>query len=344
MGMYCGIDLASKSTSICVINSRRQVKLEQSVATEERALSKVFRQFQGLTCIVEAAPLAEWVSEIIEKCGHKVTIVCPRKAKAVLSGNSKKKTDKRDARGLAELCKSGWYEAVHRKSGKARELRSYLTARKQLVESSLAIGSSIRGILRAHGVRLSAGTDEATFVERAREGAQRLPLKAQEGIEELLKAFALLHAQQCAMYRKLRNEAPKNEETARLLDIDGVGPATAVAFVATIDDPNRFETGEKVASYLGLTPAVYQSGETEYRGRITKTGDALLRWLLVEAAHCLLTRTQTNSALKQWGLRLAEKKGLGKARVAVARRLCIIMWKIWKDEESYNPEALPLAA
>lgn len=122
--------------------------------------------------------------------------------------------------------------------------------------------------------------------------------------------------------------------------IPGVGPATAAAYVATIDDPHRFPNGEKVASYIGLTPSVYQSGETEYRGRITKTGDKLLRWLLVEAAHILLSRSGTPCELKRWGLRLQQSKGTGKARVAVARRLACIMWKMWVDLETFNPEAL----
>lgn len=346
MGYYCGIDLGNKDTSVCMIDKRRQVKLEVSVATRSEELRKVFTKYQGLNCIVEAAPLAEWLCNEIEACGrgHTITVVCSRKAKAVLSGHSGKKTDKRDARALAELCKSGWFEPVHRKSAQARELRSYLTARKQLVECSTAMASSIRGILRAHGIRLSAGTDESGFSSKVIEAVKELPDKARTGVVELLKAFEMLHGQQRSMYRTLRNETPKCPETARLLDIPGVGPALSSAFVATIDDPTRFESGEKVASYIGLVPRVHQSGETEYRGRITKTGDRLLRWLLVEAAGVLLTRAGTDWELKAWGLKLQEKKGTGKARVAVARRLCVIMWKIWKEQISYNPEALRQAA
>ena len=339
MGMYCGIDLGNKETAICIIDERRQVKLEAIVGTCTKELREVFKHYRKLTCIVEAAPLAEWLCKEVEACGHAITIVCPRKAKAVLSGHGKKKTDRRDAKALAELCKSEWYEPVHRKSDEARELRSFLAARKQLVESSTAFASSIRGILRAHGIRLMAGSDEGNFAEKARAAAQELPPKAREGIEELVAAYEMLHWRQRAMYKALRNEVPKHPETARLVEIPGVGPATATAFVATIDDPMRFQDGESVASYVGLTPSVYQSGETEYRGRITKNGDKLLRWLLVEAAHILLTRSNTSWELKKWGLNLQAKKGVGKARVAVARRLCVMMWKIWRDQLSFNPEA-----
>lgn len=345
MGSYCGIDLGNKETVLCVIRQNRQKVEEARVPTEAKALRKVLGKYQGLTCVVEAAPLAEWVCTEVEKLGHKISIVCPRKAKVALASQGKgKKTDERDAHALAELCRSGWYEAVHRKSEEAREVRSFMTARKQLVECSTAIASSIRGILRAHGVKLSGGTDESSFADKVRSAAKKLPALAREGVEELLKAFEQLHEQQRALYKKLRKQSWDDESMKRLQSIPGVGPATAAAFVATIDDPSRFAGPEKVAAYLGLTPSVYQSGETEYRGRITKTGDKLLRWLLVEAAHILLSRAGTPCDLRTWGLGLQKSKGVGKARVAVARRLCGIMWKLWKDGTEFHAEAVKAAA
>jgi len=339
MGYYCGIDLANKESVICILDGRRRVIAEESVATSAAGLRKVFKRYKGLQCIVEASPLSEWLCTEVEKHGHEITMVCPRKVKAALSGQSKKKTDKRDARALAELCRSGWYEPVHRKSAEAREMRSYLTARKQIVQCSQALGSSIRGILRAHGVKLDTGSDEADFETRVRSVLKALPALAQRGIEELLKSFIQLHGQQRALYKELDKHAKKNEVTELLRTIPSIGAATASAFVATIDDPNRFATADKVGAYIGLTASVYQSGDTEYRGRITKTGDKLLRWLLVEAAQNLLTRSNSSSDLKRWGLKLREKKGLGKARVAVARRLSGIMWKMWKDNQTFNSEA-----
>lgn len=341
MGYYCGIDMGSKESSICVMDSRRQVLLEDKIETTAAGLRKALKRYKRMECIVEAAPLAEWLCTEVEKHGHKITIVCPRKAKAALSGRgSKKKTDKRDARGLAELCHSGWYEPVHRKSTEAREMRSYLTARKQLVECSTAIASSIRGILRAHGIKLATRTDEPDFEMEVRAALKELPALAQRGIEELLSAFQQLHGQQRKLYRDLNKHAKNDEITALLMTHPGVGPATAAAFVATIDDPSRFSDAEKVTAYIGLTPSVYQSGETEYRGRITKTGDRLLRWLLVEAANNLLTRSKSDCGLKRWGLALEEKKGVGKARVAVARKLCATLWRMWEDNQTFNPEAM----
>ena len=135
-----------------------------------------------------------------------------------------------------------------------------------------------------------------------------------------------------------RVEAQSRQEavTRRLMSVPGVGPLVATAFIATIDDPRRFQRGDQVAAYLGLTPSVHQSGETEYRGRITKEGDGLLRWLLVEAAHVLLTRTKQNCELKRWGLRLSRKKGHGKARVAVARKPAMLLHRLWLREETFD--------
>jgi transposase len=149
-----------------------------------------------------------------------------------------------------------------------------------------------------------------------------------------------LHEQQRALYRKLEKHTKKSEITELLMTHPGVGPATAAAFVATIDDPNRFADGEKVAAYIGLTPSVFKSGDTEYHGRITKTGDKLLRWLLVESANILLTRSKSGCGSKRWGLKIEEKKGSGKAKVAVARKLCGILWKMWKNRTEFNPEAM----
>lgn len=345
MGYYCGIDLGNKESVFCVIDAKRRVVAEGRTSSSASEVLKAFKRFRCLSCIVEAAPLAEWLCGVMEGLGHKIAIVCPRKAKVALASQGKqKKTDRRDARALAELCRSGWYEAVHRKSVEAREMRSFMVARKQLVECSTAVASSIRGILRAHGVKLESGTADVDFYGKVRLAAKELPGLAQKGINELLKAFELLHLQQRSLYRELDKNTWEDETTSRLQTIPGVGPATAAAFVATIDDPNRFPDAEKVAAYVGLTPSIYQSGETEYRGRITKSGDKLLRWLLVEAAHSLLARSGSPCSLRAWGLRLQDKKGAGKARVAVARRLCGIMWKMWKDGTKFYAEPLPAVA
>lgn len=345
MSYYCGIDLGNKRSRICIIDGQRGVKKEVEVVTRREEVCSELKGYRNMKCLVEASPLAEWLSKEIEEAGHKITIVCARKAKAALdSQGRKKKTDRRDARGLAELCRSGWYEAVHRKSEEARASRSFMTARKQLVECSTAVVSSIRGILRAHGIRLEGRSDNGSLATEVREAAERLPKQVRVGLEELVEAFEFLHLRQRRMYKTLQKKATNDPVAKRLMTIPGVGAATAAAFIATIDEPTRFPDGEKVASYLGLVPSVYQSGDTEHRGRITKSGDKLLRWLLVEAAHILLTRSKYPCKLRRWGLELQEKKGAGKARVAVARRLSILMWKLWTDGQLFHAESLQQAA
>jgi transposase len=189
MGKYSGIDLGNKRTTVCVIDNRRQVMREVEVKTEALEIAKALKGFKKLQCLVEACPLAEWLCTEVERLGHTITVVCPRKAKVALeSRGARKKTDRRDAHGLAELSRSGWYEAVHRKSAQARASRSYLVARRQLVESSTALASSIRGILRAHGIRLAERGDGASFGERVVVAAEKLPAVVRSAIEELLRA------------------------------------------------------------------------------------------------------------------------------------------------------------
>ena len=338
---YCGIDLGLEATALCVLGEERQVLLECTIGSDQAELQRALKPFKDLRCVVEAAPLAEWLCLVVEELGHKIDIIDPRQAKVIT--HSKKKTDKIDARKLAELARSGWYNRVHRKSGRAREMRSYMTARKELVKLALASAASIRGILRAHGIKVPLGGGQ-DFVSNVRAASKRLPAMVQRAVRPLLKVWIEAKTAE----RKLYDEIPRHTrgvpEVKLLQSVPGVGPATAAVFVATIDDPRRFKSAEQVASYVGVVPKVHQSGETEYRGRITKEGDSLLRWLLVEAAHSLLTQVSGNHPLKAWGLRLAAQKGAGKARVAVARKLSGLLYRIWLSGKPYQAPAKKAAA
>lgn len=331
---YCGLDVSNKSTSFCIVDKEGRIEAEGAVLTSMKELQKAIGKYEELRCVVEASPLAETVCCWVEECGHSIDILDVRQAKAVTA--TRKKTDKLDARRLAQVCRTGWYTRVHRKSGSARNLRSYLTARVQIVKSATAMLSAIRGILRAHGLVVPAG-DGAKFERNIQRMIQDADPLLRSAIEPLLKSWSVLHSTEQEMYKALnRQVARKNADIRRLMTVPGVGPATAAAFVATIDDPHRFPTGEQVASYLGLVPAVYQSGSTEIKGRITKHGDSLLRWLLVEASTTLLTRSKTVCALQAWGLRLKETKGFGKARVAVARKLACLLHHLWSTKQEFQ--------
>jgi transposase len=284
--------------------------------------------------VVEAAPLAEWVAQLLEKLGHAVIVIDPRRAKAVIQ--TKNKTDKLDAQNLAQLARTGWYTAVHRKSEAARLQRTQLQARQGLVETAQAQAARIRGLLRAHGLKVG------------RVSAGQLGPRVQTLVAQHAPALGPLLAPLVSIYQHAREAAKALEKTVkrqaqqdavcqRLMPVPGVGPLVASTYVATIDDPTRFATSTQVPAYIGLVPRVHQSGETHYHGRISKEGDKLLRWLLVEAAHVLLTRTKRSCALKRWGLKLAKKRGQGKATVAVARKLAILLHRLWVTGDSFTP-------
>jgi transposase len=333
---HCGIDVALKSSSVCILDGRGAVVLERAVSTDEIGLRAVLGGRRRMRCVLEAGPLAEWLAGVVESAGHQAVIIDARKARGVI--RTKKKTDRLDARNLAKMSRTGWYTAVHRKSVEARAMRTFLQARQGLVQTALAQGSRIRGLLRAHGLKLGE-------VRESQFGLQVKRLACQKGsdlwpmLEPLVEVRrqALRAAER--MRRMVLRRAAQEPVSRRLMTVPGVGPLTATAYVATIDDPRRFRSGDQVAAYLGLVPAVAQSGELEVHGHITKEGDGLLRGYLVEAAHVLLTRKRGSCRLKRWGLKLAKKKGHGKARVAVARQLAGLLHHLWISGESYQPAA-----
>jgi len=312
------------------------VVLEQVITTDETGLAGVLSGRRRMRCVLEAGPLAEWMSKLIEQMGHEAVVIDARKAKGVI--RTKKKTDRLDARNLARMGKTGWYTEVHRKSTEARATRTLLQARQGLVQTALAQGSRIRGLLRAHGIKLGE-VKESQMASRIKELACEKSEQLWEVLEPLveIRRQALRAAEQ--MRRRMAREAADDTVTRRLMTVPGVGPLTATAYVATIDDPKRFRSSEQVAAYLGLVPSVAQSGELEVHGRITREGDEMLRGYLVEAAHVLLTRKRSSCRLKRWGLKLAKKKGHGKARVAVARKLAVLLHRLWITGESYQATA-----
>ena len=330
---YCGIDLASKTSAICVIDGKGKVILEQVLFTEEGDVRTQLGRCEPMQIVIEACPLAEWAARLLEELGHEVVVIDPRRAKAVIC--TKKKTDKLDARNLARMARTGWYTAVHRKSSAARLQRSELKARQGLVETANAMGARIRGLLRAHGIQLehvSEGEFEARVLERV--AAQAPELKPV--LRPLLKIWREATRSADRLYARFKRQSRRDPLRRRLMSVPGVGPMVASAFVATVDEPTRFARADQVPAYVGLVPGVHQSGEVDHRTPITKEGDGLLRWLLVEAAHVLLTRTRRSCALKRWGLKLQEKKGPGKARVAVARKLAMLLHRIWLTGEAFD--------
>ncbi len=333
----CGIDVSMKSSSVCILGGRGEEVLEQTVSTDEAGFARVLKGRGRMRCVLEAGPLAEWLSRILERLGHEAVVIDARKAKGVI--RTKKKTDRLDARNLAQMGRTGWYTAVHRKSVEARTTRTFLQARQGLVQTALAQGSRIRGLLRAHGIKLGE-VQESQFAWEVKRLAKEKSQDLWEMLEPLVEVRRhALKASEQMRRRMIRQAAAQDSVARRLMTVPGVGPITATAFVATIDDPRRFRSSEQVAAYLGLVPSVTQSGELEVHGHITKEGDGLLRSYLVEAAHVLLTRKRGTCRLKKWGLKLAKKKGHGKARVAVARKIAVLLHHLWITGETYKAAA-----
>jgi len=330
---YCGIDLGSKSSSICIENQKGEIIREFEITTDEDSFRRHFAGEVAMFCVIEASPLAEWAAQILENQGCSVEVIDPRKAKAVIC--TKKKTDILDARNLAKMARTGWFTTVHRKSPESRMMRTLLKARTGLLETAIAQQSRIIGLLRAHGKRLPKKSG-CRFEERLGLVMADLSPELQSVLSSLLNVWKLSTREAQGLTRRITELSRRHPVCRLLMSVPGVGPLVSACYVATIDDPGRFSCSTDVGSYLGLVPRVHQSGATEYRGRITKEGDDLVRWLLVEAAHVLLTRTKRRSALKAWGEHLREKKGLAKARVAVARKLAVLLHRIWVTGAPYS--------
>ena len=330
---YCGFDQGTKSIAVCVSDERGKVLYEGEVTLDRKEISKIVRRFKKLSCVVEAGPLAETLCNVVEELGCNIDIAESRRAASVFK--TKRKTDKIDVRKLASLARTKWYTRVHRKSAESRVLRTYLTARVQLVKTAGALQSSIRGLLRANGIVLGKGS----FTLEVKTALRKCDPLIQQSVLPMLEGWELLHKREKELYRNLERKVVNNNEVARRLSTTHcIGPATAAAYMATIDDPRRFKESSCVPSYLGMVPSVYQSADTQVRGRITKDGDQLTRWLLNEAATSLLTRCRKKSALRTWGLELKDKKGFGKARSAVARKMALILHKLWISNKDFDPE------
>lgn len=331
--LFCGIDLGTRSSCFCIVNEQRQVVQRWSGRTDRLVLELSLVSVK-LRCVVEASPLAETVCGEVEKFGGEIEIVDSRHTKALLHG--KKKTDRVDAETLAELALLGWYKPIYRKGGKCREQRSVVSGRATLVNISTQLKNTMRGLLKSFGIVLPASCEGVRFERAVRIAIKPLATEVQRTIEELLAVWVDVYERQKRGYKNLARIAKADVVALRLMSVPGVGPATALAFVSTIANPARFKDAKQVAGYLGLAPKVHQSGDIHFHGRITRKGDKLTRWLLVEAAGVILTRVRTSFPLREWGLALAQKKGTAKAKVAVARRLSILLFTLWKTEKDFQ--------
>lgn len=341
MKHYAGLDVSLETTSICIVDETGHVTAERKVATCPDAIAHELRAGAPnlVRAGIETGPMAVWLWSELKRLELPILCLDARHANAALK-MMPNKTDRADARGLAQIVRTGWFRQAYVKSPESHTIRALLAARKQLVGMRCRLENEIRGTLRTFGIRFGKRT--GGFARRAQEivGEDLAALPAiRFTVEALLRSRATLLEQVRAFDGKLRNLVRHQAVCRRFTTVPGIGTITALAVYAAIDEPSRFRRSGTVGAYLGLTPRRYASGETDRSGRISRRGDGLTRTHLYEAANALLTRGSAFSDLKAWGLRLARKAGFRKAKTAVARKLAVILHAMWKNGTEFRWQA-----
>jgi transposase len=335
MTSFVGLDVSLGTTSICIIKADGAMVWEGKTESEPASLVKALTRYRdGIKLVgIEACPLSEWLYGALVESGFKAVCIETRHAQRFLSSRPNK-TDRSDARGIAEMMRIGHYRAVHVKSKASQLLRAVLIARKKFVDHMLSIEDTIRGLMKVQGYKLGTvhRNGFAARVTTLLADAEDLRL----AIEPLLEARNMMRKQKVLLDRRISEMARKDEVCKRLMTVPGVGPIVSLLFKATIDDPKRFKDSKAVAAHLGLTPRVYQSGEIDRSGHVSKCGDSLLRHALYEAANSHLRISKKWSTLRVWGVKLAKRIGGKKACVAVARKLAVIMHRMWIEETDFR--------
>jgi transposase len=335
MDHYAGLDVSLEETAICVVDGTGRIVKEVRAASEPEALIAALRA-TGLPLErvgLEACSLTAWLHDELRSAGLPAVCIETRQANATMK-TMPNKTDRNDARALAQIMRTGWFRPVHVKSRPCRLWRSLLVARRTVLNEMRSIENVVRAVLREGGVKLGTPA-RAAFAGRVREltsdDALLRPL-----VEPLLAILATMADQLARLTKQVLDITRQEEVCRRLMSGPGVGPITALAFRATIDRPDRFRRSRDVGAHLGLTPARYQSGETDISGKVSRCGDELARTALYEAAHTLLVRSRKWSALRAWGMKVAKARGMARARVAVARKLVVILHRMWSDETEFR--------
>ncbi|WP_078118598.1 IS110 family RNA-guided transposase [Thiosocius teredinicola] len=332
---YVGLDVSQKATSICVIDDAGAIVWEGCCRSHpEDIIASVKKQASGALRVgLETGPLAVWHWHTLKAAGLPVVCLHARHVHAAIALQVNK-TDRNDAYALAQVVRAGWFRAVDVKSLDTHRIRLVLTARKRVVSMRSALYSQIRGVLKTFGIVLPAG--KGSRFEHAVHQAIESDESLEPVIGSLLEIWRSLTAQLRFYNRAVDQMAKESDICQRLMTIPGVGVLTALAFMTAIDDPNRFMRSADVGPYLGLTPRRYQSGEVDRAGHISKCGDRMARTQLFEAAHVMMTRSETTSPLQVWANQLRRRIGVKKAKVALARRLAVVMHRMWIDGTSFD--------
>lgn len=338
MEYFAGLDVSLRSCALCVVDGQGKVALERELACEVSDILDCLNRFPNpITRIgFEAGTMSQHLFFGLTRGGFNVVCMEARQVNAALSA-MRNKTDRNDARGIAQVLRTGWFSPVHMKSREADGQRALLSPRKALLNKTIDLANEVRGLLKIFGLRLPKTVKHGSF-----DGVVRPMIEADDVLAHamlpLLDARLALYQHFLELDRRVKRAASHDEVCMRMMTVPGVGPIAALTFKAAVDDPARFKRSRTVAAHFGLTPRRYQSGEHDNPGRISKAGDRDVRATLYAAANALLMRTMAGSQIKSWGMRLMRTKGRRRAVVAVARKLAVLLHRMWADGTEFRPE------
>ncbi|MBW4657009.1 MAG: IS110 family transposase [Kaiparowitsia implicata GSE-PSE-MK54-09C] len=336
MEYFAGLDVSMEETHICVVDRDGAVVHEVKAVSSAAAIAAALAQALPCTRVVfETGRMAPMLYHGLAELGVPVVCIESRQAYQALKTLTTHKTDRNDARGLAQLARTGFYKTVHVKSLPAHAVRALIVARKKLVGQRVTLENQIRGLAVVFGVRLPRGLSPA-FVDQVVQMSASIP-GLPGAMRGLVAAKAAVLEAVSAIDADVKRLVRVSDACQRLMTIPGVGQLTALAFAAAVDDPSRFRRSRDLGAYLGLVPRRYQSGEIDYVGSISKVGDKRVRTLLYEAANVMLTRYKRELKLKDWALAIARRSTMRKARIALARRLAIIMHAMLRHGTEFRP-------
>lgn len=330
---YAGLDVSDRTTAICVIDAQGRSVLEESVDTNPIAIARALKPYGRMLQVVgqESGSKGPWLHKELSK--RRLPVVCldARLASANLSAQ-RNKTDKNDARGIANIIRTGWYSTAYVKSDEAHKLRLLLTHRRALKRKAIGLELTLRMSVKVFG----AGIEKKAGIITMKWGMRHPDPLLVRLAQTMIRARAALLAEVKTLDKLVTKLAKADRVCRRLMTVPGVGPQTALTFRAGVDDPHRFASSRTVGAYFGLTPRRHQSGLKDVSGRISRIGDESVRTSLYEAAVIMMTVSKSDCALRAWALQQREEKGLRRAAVALARKLAVVMHRMWVTERDFD--------
>jgi len=335
---YVGLDVSLQETAICVLNERGDViattSVESCVDAIDKYLSSLNLSYEKI--LLESGNLSHWLGQGLCSRGYPMICVESRHMSRLLEAQHLNKNDYNDSVGLATMARANLYKEVKLKQTLSLDIQATLRSRSQLVKQRCGLKNAVRGLLKVQGIKLG-DVSHKKFCDVVRERLTEVTADLQSAVLVLLAPYESMNDSIDISDRLLESLADANKNVKLLKTVDGIGTVTALSYLASIDDYNRFKDSESVGAYMGLTPKQYASGEVDYHGRISKCGPSATRALLYDAAISMMTKCKRKSAIKSWAMRLRKKKGTKKATTALARKLAVVMHRMLVEQKEFEP-------